>query len=105
MTRDLAQLGQLSRQVTQTCQVCQLCRTWPKKKMLRPSLPQGIPIPQTWPISGTWPRQPRHLMSHPSDLRAAQFHCNIHCVNEIIGSVLYCMIMSCKYIIYLFLEI
>src|SRR5258708_26882736 len=48
-----------------------------KKKMLQPSLPKGIPNRQTWPISGTWPRQPRHPMSHPSDLRVAQFHRNI----------------------------
>jgi hypothetical protein len=76
-----------SRQVTQTCQVHRLCHTWPKKKMPRPSLPQGIPIPQTWLISGSWPRHPRHPMSHPSDLRVAQFHCNI--VDSIHVSSLY----------------
>jgi hypothetical protein len=58
-----------------------------QNKMLWPSLPQGIPIQQTWPISGSWPRHPRHLMSYPSDLRVAQFHCNI--VDSIHVSFLY----------------
>ena len=92
MTRDLARLGQLC-QVTPSHAKSPNMLSAPimsylaKKKMPRPSLPQGIPIPQTWPISGTWPRQPRHPMSHPNDLRAAQFHCNI--VDSIHVSSLY----------------
>src|SRR5258708_7610396 len=51
-----------------------------KKRYPGAKEPQDIPIPQTWPISGSWPRCqrcPRRPMSHPSDLRAAQFHRSI----------------------------